>query len=215
MIPIFLLSLTVHEYAHAWAAKQGGDMTSAYLGRLSLNPLVHIDPIGTVVLPILLVMLGLPPFGWAKPVPVNTLKLRKSIWMVYVALAGPASNFILVFMTAMILKLAVFVGLTPDGPLRSEVLTPTTLFWLLGIYMIQVNIVLGLFNLIPIPPLDGSRVVFHFFIRPNPKAWPIWMALEGFAGILVVYLALSIPGVRLAFATIISAAVNGTLNLIH
>jgi Zn-dependent protease len=159
-------------------------------------------------------MLGLPPFGWAKPVPVNTLKLRKSVWMVYVALAGPASNFVLVFMTAMVLKLVVFVGLTPDGPLRSEPLTPTTLFWLLGVYMIQVNIVLGLFNLIPIPPLDGSRVVFHFFIRPNPKAWPIWMALEGFAGILLVYLALSIPGVRLAFATVISAAVNGTLNLI-
>jgi Zn-dependent protease len=204
--PVFLLCLTVHEFAHALMAKLGGDRTSEYLGRLTLNPVVHIDVIGTLILPVILLMVGLPPFGWAKPVPVNTLRLRKAVWMVYVALAGPASNLLLILLTAFIMKVVILVGVTPDFSfLRTGTITAGNVFWAICLWMVQVNAILAVFNMMPLPPLDGSRVVFHFIVRENPKLWPLWMALEGYLGIIVVYIAIQIPAIR----ALILGAVEG------
>jgi Zn-dependent protease len=214
MLPVFLFCITVHELAHAYTAKLGGDRTSDYLGRISLNPLVHIDPSGTVIMPLLMVMAGLPPFGWAKPVPVNTLKLRESVWMVYVALAGPASNFALVIVIALVMKLAALLGAEPDFSGFRIGITPENLLWTIGYLFIQINIVLGVFNLLPIPPLDGSRVVYHFFIRHNSTLWPAWMALEGFLGIFVVYIAIMLPPVRWLLGTVMSMLEQGVMNFI-
>lgn len=149
MIPVFLLSLTVHEFAHALTANWGGDRTATYQGRLTLNPIAHIDPIGTLVVPIIAAISNIPLFGWAKPVPVQEANFRKPNWGVVVALAGPGSNLILILLTAIIMK--ILYWLIPDQLPRAVVV--------LGILMIQINLVLMLFNLIPIPPLDGSHIL--------------------------------------------------------
>jgi len=214
LIPVFLFSLTIHEAAHALAAKWGGDMTATYLNRLSLNPLVHIDPLGTIILPALMVLIGLPPFGWAKPVPVDTLKLRSPAWLVYVALAGPASNILIFVATLLLMKCALILGLTPPMGMGNESALTASL-WSLGVYSLQINLVLALFNLLPIPPLDGSRVLFHLVIRHHRQLLPIWAALEGFAGILLVYLALSISGVRLGFMALLSFILDGAVKFLH
>jgi len=138
VLPIFLVSLTVHEYAHGWMAYRYGDDTAKRMGRLTLNPLAHISLIGTIILPLIA------RFGWAKPVPVNFSILTKG-QIFKVAAAGPAANISL----ALILT-AVFHLLRPQ---------PTSLFGLFILLAILFNLVLAVFNLLPIPPLDGSRMV--------------------------------------------------------
>ena len=149
-----LLALTVHEAAHAWAASRLGDPTARLQGRLSLNPVVHIDPVGTVLLPLLAFALNAPIIGWAKPVPVDGRYLkhfrRDFMW---IALAGPASNLLLAILASLLLRA---LPLLPTSLGAIAVVEPLLQFTY-GFF--RVNILLALFNLIPVPPLDGSNVV--------------------------------------------------------
>ncbi len=147
--PILLFAITVHEYAHGKAAEHFGDDTARVMGRLTLNPLAHVDIVGTIILPILAIISRIPLFGWAKPVPVNMYILtRKQIMMV--ALAGPLANFF----TAGLFSLIYYLLQTQNVNLYGAEI--------IFIYGVVINIVLAVFNLIPIPPLDGSKVVEGF-----------------------------------------------------
>ena len=146
VLPLFFAALVVHEVSHGWVANRLGDPTAKTLGRLSFNPLRHIDPIGTILLPVLLMATHAPfVFGWAKPVPIDVGRLHSPKRdLVWVGLAGPAANLALAVALAGILRLIH----PPVGSLLGTLLVSA----------IIMNLVLGFFNLIPIPPLDGSRV---------------------------------------------------------
>ncbi len=147
-----LFAITLHEVAHGWTARHFGDMTAAQLGRLSLNPIKHIDPVGTVIVPAVLLFLGGFVFGWAKPVPVNMLHLHNPKRdMAVVAAAGPAANLVMALGWALIAKLGVSMYGTLDW-----IAVPLILMGQAGI---AINLVLMLLNLLPLPPLDGGRVV--------------------------------------------------------
>jgi Zn-dependent protease len=149
-VPV-LLAITLHEVAHGWAARALGDPTAARLGRLSLNPLRHIDPVGTVIVPGVLLALGGFLFGWAKPVPVNMHNLRKPRQhMALVALAGPGANLLMAIGWALLLKLSLAQGSSPG---TWEYLGYTAVAGVL------INLVLMVLNLLPMPPLDGGRVL--------------------------------------------------------
>ena len=159
-----LFAITVHEVAHGWVAKKLGDPTAMMMGRLTLNPLKHIDPIGTVVVPLALVLMGGFIFGWAKPVPVTWANLKNPKRdMALVALAGPLANLVMAFGWALILKVGFVLGDDFNW-----------LAWPL-IYMggagIAINGVLMLLNLLPVPPLDGGRVMAG--LLPGPWAWKL------------------------------------------
>jgi Zn-dependent protease len=172
-IPL-LLSLTVHEWSHAASAKALGDDTAERMGRLSLNPLEHIDPIGTLILPLLGV-----PFGWAKPVPVNPLRFRADVGMgtglMLTAAAGPVSNMILALLTAA--GMGICSRLYP-GFLPQSWLSILTTF-------VVLNVLLAFFNLLPIPPLDGSRIVDPLI--PNSYR-PAWDALAQYSAVALAAL---------------------------
>lgn len=151
---VLLFSLTVHETAHAWTADRLGDPTARRLGRLSLNPLVHADPIGTVLFPLLALLGGVPLIGWAKPVPVDVRRLshpRRDY--VVVAAAGPASNLVLAFGAALLLTL---LPVTPFVFGETNVSVP--LATILS-RTVELNLLLAVFNMLPIPPLDGGNVL--------------------------------------------------------
>jgi len=146
-----LISLTVHEFSHAWMSKYRGDRTAEREGRLTLNPIPHIDPVGLIPL----LLFG---FGWAKPVPFNPYNLKDPKWdSVRVALAGPASNLILAFFSAVILRLLVWIGFV----------TELNLLVIFLFLMVLLNLFLFFFNLIPIHPLDGSKLFFALFDQPK------------------------------------------------
>jgi Zn-dependent protease len=148
---IVLGSLTVHEWAHARTADQLGDSTARMLGRVSLNPVVHVDLLGTIVLPLLAIFSGWPILGWAKPVPVNMSRLRhpKRDFMI-VAAAGPGSNIALAVIAAI-----GFHALGGATSVRPGVLDPVTLLY----SAVGINVLLAVFNMIPVPPLDGGNVL--------------------------------------------------------
>ncbi len=149
-IPL-LFAITLHEVAHGWAARFFGDRTADMLGRLSLNPLRHIDPVGTLLVPGLLLAMSLPVFGWAKPVPVATSALRNPrLASILVLAAGPAANFAMALLWCAVLAAVLRV--------RSGV-TLNNWMVLMAQAGIVANVVLGLLNLLPIPPLDGGRVL--------------------------------------------------------
>lgn len=165
-IVAFLFAISIHESAHAWSANRLGDPTARLLGRISLNPLRHIDPVGTVLFPLLGVLSGLPMFGWAKPTPVDVSRLRHPRRDdVLVSAAGPASNFLVALGAVGVLLgirlvsaegAAIVGGLPVRSAQETSLLTPVTLLFY---RFLLINVLLGVFNLIPIPPLDGSHVL--------------------------------------------------------
>lgn len=163
LIAVFLFSLSVHECAHAWTALRLGDPTAYSLGRVTLNPLPHIDPVGTLLVPgVLLASTGGSwVFGWAKPVPYQPFLLRNPfLGSSAVAAAGPASNFVLALLAAVLLGVA-----SPEGKLAG------TLGHDFLRTMVLVNVLLGIFNLVPVAPLDGSTVVSGLLPRGPAAAW--------------------------------------------
>jgi Zn-dependent protease len=162
-VPI-LAAIIFHEVAHGWVANLRGDPTAARMGRLTLNPISHIDLFGTILLPALLIVGGAPfVFGYAKPVPVNFSNLRRpKSDMIWVALAGPATNIVLALLSAYVLKFA-------DGSLAAVsgflalLLTPLAL---MAQSSVNINVMLAAFNLFPVPPLDGGRVLVGLLPQP-------------------------------------------------
>ena len=155
LIPL-VIAIVFHEVAHGYVARLFGDHTAERMGRLTLNPIRHVDPIGTVVLPMVLAIAHAPIFGWAKPVPVEGRNLRNPRRdMIFVALAGPGTNFVLATLAALLLA-AVFSGAVPPV---SALYTVSGFTFLSLVSFVQVNVFLGIFNLIPLPPFDGGHVV--------------------------------------------------------
>jgi Zn-dependent protease len=176
-----LFAITVHEVAHGWVARQLGDPTAMMMGRLTLNPLKHIDPIGTVLVPLILIVAGGVIFGWAKPVPITAENLRHPKRdMALVAAAGPVSNLVMAFIWALIMKLALIL---PDGLM--DLALPLTYMGGAGI---TINVLLMVLNLLPVPPLDGSRVVAGFL--PDPLAWK-FSRIEHYGLIILLLLMVS------------------------
>ena len=166
LLPIVLVSLTLHELAHAWVAWRLGDPTARDQGRLTLNPLVHLDPLGTTMFILTAVFANLP-FGWARPVPVNPGYFRRpKEGMAIVAAAGPAMNFLLALLCLAVIR-HVDLGLQALEVAENAYI---------------VNVVLGLFNLIPVPPLDGSRIIGVFMDRAT---YARWIQLDQFGMLLV------------------------------
>ena len=180
IIPL-ILAIVFHEVAHGWAALALGDPTAKEQRRLSLNPIRHVDPIGTIVLPGMLKLIGAPVFGWAKPVPVAKERLRNPRFgMMAVAAAGPGTNFVLAALAAVSLGLLVrgFDGGQAPGPVALFAVANLNNF-------IMINIFLGIFNLLPVPPFDGSHIVEGLlprraaavFERLRPLGFPLLLIL--------------------------------------
>lgn len=181
-MPPFLLALVVHEFAHAWMAQRFGDNTSEWSGRLTLNPAAHIDVFGTLVFPLLSLMMGAKVFfGWAKPVPINPnlfTNYRKGLF--WVAFAGPLSNIVLGFLAAF--ALVAFYMYVPKSSGYFEA----------GLAMMQtlvlMNFSLAVFNLIPLPPLDGSNMVISFL---NHSAMRKYLVLQQYSFFILIFLMFS------------------------
>jgi Zn-dependent protease len=168
---VFLFAISVHESAHAWMASRRGDPTARMLGRVTLNPIKHIDPVGTVLLPLIAMVSHFPMLGWAKPTPVDPRNFKNPVLDdILTSVAGPVSNFMLA--TGALLALALIKLSSPLGqqivvgilrglisPEMNSVLVPASL---LLYELMFINVLLGVFNLIPVPPLDGSHVLRHF-----------------------------------------------------
>ena len=177
-IPV-LFAITLHEAAHGYVARHFGDMTAYQQGRISLNPLRHIDPVGTILLPLLTLMLGGILFGWAKPVPVNFSALRRPKQdMLWVAVAGPASNLVMALGWALLYKMA---WLNPDNYFAEPLLG------MAGIG-IKINIVLMVLNLLPLPPLDGGRVAVSML--PHRQAYQL-SRIEPYGIFILIFLAIT------------------------
>lgn len=200
LIAVFT-AIVLHEFSHGYIAFRLGDPTAKMQGRLTLNPLAHIDPIGTILVPIVLVILRSPfLFGWAKPVPINPNYFRNPYkGMFCVAIAGPLMNIALALGASAIGRLAILI--TPLSLLYGRgffAYFVQTIFFLVGFFVI-INIILAVFNMIPIPPLDGSRVLTYFL---PPEGKRVMMQLERY-GFLIV-LALLYLGVLSGLISLIS-----------
>lgn len=175
---VLLFSVVIHEVAHGYAALVLGDRTAEYEGRLTLNPVKHIDPVGTILFPLLTYILpGGFIFGWAKPVPYNPYNLRNRRWgEAIVAVAGPASNIALALVFGLFIRLYAL----PNGMINGAVGT-------LAVVIVLVNVTLAVFNMVPVPPLDGSKIISAFL----PRGWmKVREQIErfGFLGVIVFLL---------------------------
>jgi Zn-dependent protease len=189
-LPVLIFSIVLHEVAHGWMAQREGDNTAAMLGRLTLNPIPHIDPIGSILVPaILMLMPGGFVFGWAKPVPVNPRNFRNyKRGDILVSLAGIAVNFTLAIAFALVLAAAVWgARFLPDAANTWQAIMEMARFGIL------INIVLALFNLLPIPPLDGSHVMYHLL----PPHLGLKYREAGRYGMLLVFAFLFLGGTRI------------------
>ena len=174
-----LVAIVFHEVAHGWVANRLGDPTAAMMGRLTLNPLAHIDIVGTVVLPALLIWAGGPVFGYAKPVPVDYDNLKDPRRdMIRVALAGPGANIILAVLSLVALKLIQMSGSIEAGSVSAYL-------WYMSVASARINVMLAVFNIFPIPPLDGGRVLVG--LLPEPQAMQV-ARIEPFGFIILVAL---------------------------
>jgi len=183
-VPV-LFSIVIHEVAHGWMANKLGDDTAKRMGRLTLNPLSHIDPVGTLLFPLIMIVLGGPVFGWAKPVPFNPYNFNRNVkpkdGAMWVAIAGPGSNLILAFLSTFVLVATrkFLTGL------------PASLYFSLtqlSEALIIINLVLASLNLIPIPPLDGSKILFRFL----PPAYEIYFhQLERYGFLILIILVMT------------------------
>jgi Zn-dependent protease len=173
----------LHEVSHGWVANAFGDPTARERGRLSVNPIRHVDPIGTVALPLVLAMSGAPVFGWAKPVPVVAARMRRPrLHMMLVALAGPGMNLLLAMLAGIVLALV-----RPEGP----AIGPAMSFLLLNLFnFIAINLFLAVFNLLPLPPFDGGHVVEGLLPRRLARRYA---KLARFGFPLLIFLLLVLP----------------------
>lgn len=189
-IPALLFAISIHEYAHAQCADSMGDPTARYMGRLTFNPLAHLDPIGAI----LLVVAG---FGWAKGVPINVNNFRnRREGILKVSFAGPAANLFLCFLAALMMALMGRMGMLSDGLYRF-------LFW-----MQLYNVWFAFFNLIPVPPLDGSRILSE--LLPAKQSWQFNEIVDRYG--FYILIALVFTGIT---SMIINPLANGYLRLIQ
>lgn len=180
-IPALMMAVILHEYAHGLVAYKMGDPTAKEFGRLTLNPIPHIDPLGTVILPGMLMLIGSPVlFGWAKPVPINPLRFRNiRLGTFFVSIAGIVMNIWLAVVFAFLYR-AIMRGYL--NFLNDAVLIPIALF---SATAVLINLVLAFFNAIPIPPLDGSRAVMSFF---SVKYWELFYMFEMYGFLIIMLL---------------------------
>ncbi|HEX8583321.1 MAG TPA: site-2 protease family protein [Allosphingosinicella sp.] len=184
LIPL-VVAIVLHEISHGWVANAFGDHTARDLGRLSPNPIRHVDPIGTLVLPLMLAIAGAPVFGWAKPVPVVARKMRNPrLNMMLVALAGPAMNLLLGLLA--VFALAAALSLVVPGSLGGAFLLVTLEKFL------AINIFLAVFNMLPIPPFDGSHVVEGLLPRPLAARYA---KLGKYGFLLLILLLVVVPSI--------------------
>jgi len=189
-IVVLLFAISVHESAHAWMANRLGDPTAKMLGRVSLNPIVHIDPFGTILVPALLVLFGFPAFGWAKPTPVDSRNFKHIVRDdVLTAVAGPVSNFITAFLSVIAVAV-IFHGTLrgiPQNFRGADIGGPLVQLFFSAI---TINVVLAVFNLIPLPPLDGSHVIRHFLSYESLKMYDRF----GYFGLMIIMFVLPMIG---------------------
>lgn len=201
IIVILVFSIVIHEVAHASMANSLGDHTAKYAGRITLNPLKHIDPMGSIIIPFLLVIMRAPfIFGWAKPVPINPYNFTDQKYgRLKVAIAGPLSNFSIALFFGIISRLlpispAIRSGIG-SGFLRVGQIAIELGFWgqifYLFLFIIFINTLLAIFNLIPIPPLDGSHILFTFFPSIEEKIM-IFRMKAGFLGMAILFISIFI-----------------------